>query len=175
MIELGELSRSQLVLRIVVLLGPVVAVLASGPAGHWPPWWVIAMVAGLAGGFAAFPESAVGATAMLAVLVWWVVALDDGLHPTVLVAATALLVAHIAAVIASYGPGDMPVDPALLRLWVVRGALLLATAPLVWGLALLLRGEPEQPGIWVVGVAAGLVVTVAAGVALTSDAREGNT
>ncbi|MDF1603001.1 hypothetical protein [Nocardioides sp. YIM 152315] len=171
MTELGELSRSQLVLRLVVLVGPVVAVLAGGPAGHWPPWWVIAVVVGLAGGFAAFPESPVGATAMLAVLVWWAAGLDDGLHPAVLVAAAALLVSHVAAVLASYGPGEMPVDPALVRLWVVRGALLLAPVPLVWGLALLLRGEPEEPGVWVVGVAAGLVVTVAAGVALTSEPR----
>jgi hypothetical protein len=166
--ELGELSRGQLVLRLVVLLGPVVAVLASGPAGHWPPWWVIALVVGLAGGFAAFPESPAGATAMLAVLVWWAAALEDGLHPAVLVAATALLVAHVAAVLASYGPGEMPVDPTLVRLWLARGVLLLVPVPLVWGLALLLRGEPEEPGVWVVGVATGLVVTVAGALALTS-------
>ncbi|QWF21073.1 hypothetical protein KM427_19290 [Nocardioides sp. LMS-CY] len=172
MTELGELSRGQLVLRVVVLLGPVVALLASGPAGHWPPWWVIALVVGLAGGFAAFPESPVGVVAILTVLVWWTAALDDGLHPAVLVAATALLASHVAAVLASYGPGEMPVDPALLRLWAVRGTLLLVAVPLVWGLALLLRGEAEEPGIWVVGVATGLVGTVAAGVVLTSRQQE---
>ncbi|MFC7496891.1 MULTISPECIES: hypothetical protein [unclassified Nocardioides] len=174
MIELGELSRSQLVLRVVVLLGPVVAVLAGGPAGHWPPWWMIAVVVGLAGGFAAFPETAVGATTMLVVLVWWALGLDDGLHPAVLVAAAALVVSHVAAVLTSYGPGEMPVDPALVRLWAMRGALLLVSVPLVWALALLLRGEPAQPGVWVVGVAAGLVVTVAAGVALTTGSRQGD-
>ena len=108
---------------------------------------------------------------MLAVLVWWVVALDDGLHPMVLVAVPALLVTHIASVLASYGPGEMPVERALILLWVRRGALLLLGAPLVWGLAVLLRDQPEdpdQPGIWVVGLLAALVATVMAAVALTA-------
>ncbi|KQW45141.1 hypothetical protein ASC77_20395 [Nocardioides sp. Root1257] len=162
-----ELSRSQLVLRVLIFLGPVVAVLAAGPAGRWPTWWVALGIVVLAGAFAAMPESAVGAAVMLAVLAWWAGALDDGLHPAVLVAATGLLVAHLAALLAGYGPDRMPVDPALVRLWVRRGALLLLGVPLVWGLALALRGQPEQPGIWVVGVMAGLVATVAAAVALT--------
>ena len=165
---LGELSRSQLVLRALVLLGPVVAVLAAGPAGHWAPWWVLAPVVALAAGFAALPESPLGAAAMLAVLIWWAAALDDGLHPAVLVAAAALLVSHVASVLASYGPGEMPVDPALARLWVRRGVLTLLGVPLVWGLALALRGEPEEPGIWLVGVTAGLVATVVAAVVLTA-------
>jgi hypothetical protein len=165
---IGELSRSQLVLRVLILLGPVVAVLAAGPAGQWPPWWFAVPVLVLAGGFAALPDSPIGAGVMLAVILWWAAALDDGLHPAVLVAAAALLVTHVAAVLASYGPGEMPVDPALAWVWVRRGALLLVGVPLVWGLALALRGEPEQPGIWVVGVAAGLVVTVAAAVVLTA-------
>ena len=162
------LSRSQLVLRALVFLGPVVAVLAAGPAGHWPAWWAVVGIVVLAAGFAALPESPIGAGVLLVVLAWWAGALDDGLHPAVLVAATALLVAHVAAVLAGYGPGEMPLDPALVRLWVRRGAVLLLGVPLVWGLALLLDGEPEQPGIWVIGVGAGLVATVAATVALTA-------
>ncbi len=162
------LSRSQLVIRALILLGPVVAVLAAGPAGHWPPWWVAVGMVGLAAAFAALPESPVGAVVMLAVLTWWAVALDDGLHPMVLVAAVALLVSHVASVLASYGPGEMPVERALVMLWIRRGALLLLGVPLVWGLAVLLRDQPDQPGVWVVGVAACLVATVAAAVALTA-------
>lgn len=169
MTRVGDLARSQLVLRVIVLLGPVVAVLASGPAGHWPPWWVLAGVLATSAGFAALPESPVGAGTFLAVLVWWAAALEDGLHVEVLVAAVAMLVTHVAALLASYGPGEMPLDPALARLWVRRGLLLLVPVPALWVLALLLRGEPEQPGIWVVGVAAGLVATVAAAIALTDE------
>lgn len=163
---LAGLSRSQLVLRVLIVVGPVAAVLAAGPAGHWPPWWLVALTLVCSVGGAAFPESPFGAGAMLVVLVWWAVGLDDGLHPAVLVAAAALVTAHVAAVLASYGPGEMPVERALVRLWVRRGALALLGVPPVWGLALLLQDEPEQPGVWVVGVTAGLVATVAAAVAL---------
>ena len=168
LIAIAELSRSQLALRVLIALGPVVAVLAAGPAGQWPPWWMLIATAVLAGGFAAFPESAFGAGTMLMVLAWWAASLDDGLHPAVLVAAAALLVTHVAAVLTSYGPGEMPVDASLVWLWVRRGALALLGVPLVWALARLLDGEPEQPGVWVVGVAAGLAATVAAAVALTA-------
>lgn len=168
LIAIAGLSRSQLVLRALIVLGPVVAVLAAGPAGHWPPWWLVATTLVLAGGFAAFPESPFGAGVLLLVLAWWTAGLEDGLHPAVLVAAAALLVTHLASVLASYGPGEMPVEPALVWLWVRRGLLALLGVPLVWGFAVALRGEPEQPGVWVVGVAAGLVATVAAAVALTA-------
>lgn len=157
---------SQLVLRGLVLLGSMVALLSTGPAGHWPPWWVIAPVLALAAGFAALPDSSLGAAVFLVVLVWWAISLPDDLQPEILLAATALVVAHVAALLASYGPGAMPLDVATVRLWVRRGALVLLTVPAVWALARLLRGEPEQPGIWVLGVVAALVATVAATVAL---------
>ncbi|WP_028642589.1 hypothetical protein [Nocardioides sp. URHA0020] len=166
--SVAELSRSQLVLRALIVLGPMIAVLAAGPAGHWPPWWVAAGMLALAGVFAAVPESPVGGGVMLAVLGWWAVALDDGLHPAVLVAAVALLVTHLASVLASYGPGEMPVERALVWLWVRRGAVVLLGVPLVWGLAVLLRDQPDQPGVWVVGLVAGLVTTVVAAVVLTA-------
>ena len=169
---LAELSRSQLVLRVLIFLGPVVALLAAGPAGRWPTWWVVTGIVVLAAAFAALPETAVGAGVMLAVLAWWAGALDDGLHPAVLVAATGLLVAHLAATLTGYGPDSMPVDPALVRLWVRRGLLLLLSVPLLWLAARGLDGQPEQPGIWVVGVAAGLAATVAAAVALTAGGTD---
>lgn len=170
--SIAGLTRSQLVLRAVIVLGPVVAVLAAGPAGHWPPWWMLAATIVLAGGFAAFPESPFGAGALLAVLAWWTAGVEDSLHPAVLVAAAALLVTHLASVLASYGPGEMPVEPALVWLWVRRGVLALLGVPVVWGLAVALQDEPEQPGVWVAGVAAGLVATVAAAVALTGRQPE---
>ncbi|MEP9364286.1 hypothetical protein ABLE68_15065 [Nocardioides sp. CN2-186] len=166
--RLGDLSTSQIVLRALIIVGPVVAVLATGPAGHWPPWWMVAAVLALASGFAALPESPVGVVTFLVVLAWWLLALDDGLHTSVLVVAAALVVTHIAAQLASYGPAAMPVDAALTRVWVQRGIVVLLAVPVVWGLARLLRGDPDQPGIWVIGVAATLAATVAAGIVLTT-------
>lgn len=166
--RLGDLSTSQIVLRALIVTGPVVATLATGPAGHWPPWWMVAAALGLAAGFAVLPESPIGVGTFLVVLGWWTLGLDDALHPAVLVVAVALVVTHVAAQLASYGPAAMPVDAGLIRLWVRRTTVVLLAVPLVWGLARLLRGDAEQPGIWVVGVAAALAATVAAGIALTT-------
>ncbi|WP_395656064.1 hypothetical protein [Nocardioides sp.] len=156
------MPRSQLLLRGVVLLGPVVALLATGPAGHWPPWWLLVPVVAGAGVAAAAPDSAAPAGVGLGVLAWWTVALGDGVPAAVLVAAPALLAAHLAALLASYGPAAMPLDAATLRLWGRRGALVLLTVPAAFVAVRLLDGEPEQPGIWVLGVAAACVATVVA-------------
>jgi hypothetical protein len=169
------MATSQLVLRALVLLGPVVALLATGPAGHWPPWWIVLPVLGLAAGFARLPDSSLGAAVFLVVIGWWIVSLPDDLQAEVLVAAVALVVAHVAALLASYGPDAMHVDAATARLWVRRGALALLTVPAVWGAARLLRDEPEQPGIWVLGVVAALAATVAATVAFGTARTAGDT
>jgi len=157
---------SQLLLRALVLLGPVAAVLATGPAGNWPPWWIVAGVAALAGAAAAAPDSQMATGAGLAVLVWWTIALGDDLTGWLLVAAAALVAAHVAGVLASYGPGTMPLDPGIARLWARRGALVLLTVPGAWAVTRLLQGDPEQPGIWVLGVATALGATVVATAAL---------
>jgi hypothetical protein len=166
------MTRSQIVLRVVVFLGPVVALLATGPAGHGPPWWAVAAVLVTAGAAAWQPDGPYLAVAGLAVLAWWAVSLGDEVPVSVLVAAVALFAAHLAAVLASYGPATMPVDAAVVRLWVRRGALVLLTVPAAWGLARLLDGEPEQPGIWLLGVAAAFVATVAATAALAVRSSE---
>ena len=136
---------------------------------------------GLATGFAVQAGLARRCRALLAVLVWWAVAVKGVVQPEVVVAAAALVVAHLAALLASYGPVTLPVDPATLRLWARRGALVLLPAPVAWAVAELLRGEPEQPGIWILGVLGVLVLTVAAsvwraglrgGVAVSLDAEE---
>ncbi|MBZ5737266.1 hypothetical protein [Nocardioides mangrovi] len=169
---LGDLTASQLVLRGLVLLGPVVAVLATGPAGSWAPWWVLLPILALAVGFAALPESSVGIATYLAVLAWWTLALEDGLDPMVLVAVVALVVSHVAAVLASYGPGEMPVHGPLVRRWAVRGALVLLVVPPTWLLGRGLRDDTAQHGIWVTGVAVALAATLAAAVALAGSDRE---
>jgi hypothetical protein len=165
------LPASQLLLRALVLLGPVVALLATGPAGHWPPWWVVVPVVGLAGAFAAVPDSPVGVGLFLVVVVWWTIALGDDIQPAAMVAAAALLVAHLAAQVASYGPATLPVELATLRLWGLRAVVLLATIPATWAAARLLRGQPEPAGVWILATAAAVAATVVATVAL-GDHRE---
>lgn len=162
----------QLALRGTLVVGLLVALLATGLRGVWPDWWLVVLVTGLAVGFSLLPESAMGTVATVLVLGWWGFAFRGGPYAPALLAAAGLLVAHVAAVVASYGPHDLPLDPATVRLWAVRGALVFLAAPTVFAVAVLLRGQPEPVGIWVAGLAAALVTTVAAGLILTRSSQE---
>lgn len=155
------IPRSQVVLRALVLLGPVVALLLTGPAGHWAPWWIVLPVLGMGAVAAVAPDSPVAAGAGLVVVVWWSVALDSGIPAWVVGAAVALVVGHVAGLLASYGPREMALDRATVVLWVRRGALVLLTVPGAFAAARLLDGEPEQPGIWLLAVGAACVATIA--------------
>jgi hypothetical protein len=155
------------------VLGPVVAVLATGPAGSWPPWWLVAGVVALAGASAVAADSQMLTGAGLVALAWWTVGLDDDLTGWVVLAAAALVVGHVAALLASYGPATMPVDRSLLLLWTRRGGLVLLVVPAAWAVTRLLQGDPEQPGIWVLGVATALGATLVATVAVTVREPDG--
>ena len=167
--EPTDWARSQLVLRALVLVGPVVAVTVSGPAGHGPPWWLVLVVAALSGASAWFADATFAVAPLLVAVGWWAAALGATTSAWLLVAAAALVVAHVAGLLASYGPPTMPVDRAVTRLWVRRGVLVLLTAPVAWAAVLLLDDQPEQPGIWVLGVGVACLATVAATVALRTE------
>ncbi len=104
----------------------------------------------------------------LVVLVWWTIGLDQGVPGWAVLAAVALVAAHLAALLASYGPPAMPLDAATLRRWVPRGAVVLLVVPATFAAVRVLHGEPEQPGIWLLGVTAACVATVVATIALGS-------
>jgi hypothetical protein len=162
----------QWALHGTVVAGLLVALLATGLRGAWPDWWLVVLVTGLAVGFSLLPESAMGTVATVLVLAWWGLAFRGGPYAPALLAAAGLLAAHLAAVVASYGPRDLLLDPPTVRLWAVRGALVFLAAPAVFAVAVLLRGQPEPVGIWVAGLAAALVTTVAAGMILTRSSQE---
>lgn len=161
----GRFTAGQAALRLVVLLGPVVALVSTGLVGPAPAWWLLALVATLSVAFATLPDSPFGTAVMIVVLAWWGLSLRDGLHPEAILAAAGLLAAHLAALVSSYGPGVMPVDRQVLRLWLIRGSLVFVSAPVVWVIAVGLRGQPEPAGIWVGGLTAALAATVVAAVA----------
>ncbi len=160
----------QVVLRFLVAFGPMVALMATGLVGHPPRGWLLVLTLALALGFAWAPESVLGTTVMVLVLVWWGVSASDSLPPEALVAAAALLAAHVAAVLASYGPAGLPVDPALVRRWVVRGVLVFLAAPGTWLVATALQGRPEVAGVWVVGLVGAVVAVSLAGFAFNAGA-----
>jgi len=156
---------SQLVARLLMLLGPLVGLVAAAAAGVPPPGWVTALVVVLAVGWVFMPESLLGTMCLAMVLAWWGVADLSGLPAEALVAALGLLVAHVAAVVTAYGPPEMAIDTPTLRLWLTRGAAVFVAAPVVWMLAVLLHDQPEPPGVWIAAMVAVVVAAILATVA----------
>ncbi len=154
------------VLRVLVALSPLAALLCTAGAGEGAPGWLVVLVLVLGLGWAAFPESVAGAAVIVAVIVWWGVGLREGLDVWALPAAAALLAAHVAAVLLSYGPPQLQLDGPTFWLWVRRGASVYLAAPLVFGLAVWVRDQPAPDGMWAVGLAAALAAMLAASVVL---------
>jgi phosphatidylglycerophosphate synthase len=102
---------------------------------------------------------------MLLVLAWWGISVDGGVPLAAVLAAGGLLTAHVAALVASYGPGDLPVDGDVARTWLGRALLVFLIAPVVWLLATVLRDQPEPPGIWLAGLVAAIAAALVASVA----------
>jgi hypothetical protein len=80
--------------------------------------------------------------------------------------------AHVSAVLAAYGPPELPLDPQLLRTWLRRGLLSLLAAPLVWLVVAAIDDQPEPAGVWVAALVAATVGAVVASVAFDIDSRE---
>jgi hypothetical protein len=164
-----EWTTGQWALRVTAALGPVVAMLATGPAGHPPRVSLVVLVAGLSIAHGRLPESPIGIVAMGLVVVWWGLASGDAVSAWALLAAAALLVSHLAALVAAYGPDGLGVDRGTVRLWAVRAAVVFLIAPAAWALTLLVRGRPELPWLWVAGLAVALAVTVVATLAVPGE------
>ena len=159
-------TRGQWVLRLIVVAGPVLALFARTPSLGAPPIWVVALVVALAVGWALMPESVVGAVVLLVVGFSWASSETVDVPVGALVAALAMLAAHVAALVSSYGPPRLPVDRGAARLWALRGAAVFAAAVLVWLLARVVADLPDSGSVWVVGLVVALSVLVVAAAAL---------
>ncbi len=157
-------------LRITIGAGPLVAVLASGLDGELPPPWLVVVIAAFSVGHALLPDSQLGTTAALLVLGWWAIGPVAALPVSLLLASAALVAAHVAAVLAVYGPPELPIDPVLLSTWLRRGLLSLLAAPLVWVVVAAIDDQPEPDGIWVAALVAVTAGAVVASVAFGIDA-----
>jgi hypothetical protein len=147
-----------ILLRVVVAAGPVLAMLATGPRTGLPPVWLLLLVAALAVGHAALPESDLGTAAMLGVVAWWGLGpvSDVAPPPSALLAAAALTLSHVAAVLLAYGPSARSLDRGVLRVWLGRAGLMVLAGAVVWLGAVAAEGRPAPSGLW----ESGLVVVV---------------
>lgn len=168
--QVGRWSPSQRALRAVVLLGPVLALLVAGPAGHAAPSWLLLVVVVGSAAFAVAPEGWWGTAVLVVVLGWWCQVPDAGLDPLVLVAALGVVAAHVAALLAAYGPGEAQVDPALTVRWVARGGLALLVTGGVWLVAVEVRGEDAPGGTWTAGLVVAVLALVGGSVAVRRTA-----
>lgn len=153
--------------RLLVAVLPMVALLATWP--DQPALWLVVVVGLLSAGWAWRPESPAGLLALLAVAGWWLVSSDGAVGPGVLVAAVALLGAHLAALLLSYGPPGTVVDRRLVTLWVRRGAVSLLPALVAWGVLRLLDDVVVPDALWAATVAALLVLVLLAAAAVRTE------
>jgi hypothetical protein len=163
----------QWVARLVVVAGSLLALFARTPSMGAPLAWTVVMVLALAVGWALFPESVVGAVTLLVVGFSWASGDTVDVPVGALVAALGMIAAHLAAVVASYGPSRLPIDPGAARLWTLRGAALFGASVAVWVLARVVAELPDSGSVWVFGLVVALsVVVVATGVIQAANPRE---
>ena len=164
-----------MILRLAIALGPVVALTVSGLDADLPPGWLLALVVVVSSGHAFLPESGLGTFGLLLVLAWWGLGpvAELGAPPaSIMLAAAALVIAHCAAILAAYGPGDLPLDRGLVVTWVRRGTVAVAIVPVIWFVAVAVEGQPEPAGVWVAALVASTVAAVVASVALVIEEEE---
>jgi hypothetical protein len=155
-----DLTRGAWALRVVIALGPPVALLAATPEGFAPPVWLAVLVVLTSAGFAYLPEQYIGSGAMVLVVGWWAVDVRDAMPIAVVVSAGALLASHLAATLAAYGPRVLSPDRAIVLRWTRRGALAWLVAPMLWLVVDAQRGRTTPASYWVAGLAVALVVAV---------------
>jgi len=156
-------SGSQLVCRVLVALLPVVALLVAPVR---PSAAVVAIVAAGSVLWAVFPDLAAGPVVLVSVMAWWALAVPDPVRPSILMAAAALLSAHVAALLAAYAPARGSIHPRLVRTWAGRALLAFLPAPLVLLALVALEVGSEQALMWPFALAALALLTLTVGLRL---------
>ena len=160
------------VLRGILVAALLLAMLAGVPEDYSPPVFVVVVV--LAGGLIAMfrPEHLGVSITMGIVIFWWALQVRSEMPVAVLVVAAALVTAHVAATLLAYGPPNLPLDPALALLWVMRGAMVWTAALAVWAVARAYSGHGSPELYWMAGLAAAAVAAVLAAVRMPIRGKE---
>lgn len=152
------MTRAQLVLRATVLITPALALVAV--PGRTPLWQLLLAV--LLGCVAwRTPDSLIG-LAVLTLVGWrWVAVADGGLPAVALLSVGCLVAFEVASVLAAYGPPELELQPALVRLWLGRAVIMLAPAVVVLCAGRAVIGTEGSAALWFVGVATAALCFVA--------------
>jgi hypothetical protein len=119
------------------------------------------------------PDSAAPMFLVLGLGGLWGVYVPETLSAWTLVAAADLLVLHLACTLASYGPPQLALEPAMFRLWGGRAAVLLAVTALVWVGARVLGGLGLDPSGLVTAAALGVLLVWLVWLSVRLIARDG--
>lgn len=142
-------SRGTWLLRALLLVLPGAALLLA--VQGWPPLWVAVLVVAGSVRWAWLPDDLVGALLLLLVAVRCVV--DDASGWGVAAAGVLLVAAHLAATVASYGPGTLGPERALVLLWVRRGLLTLVPLGVAVAAVGLLEADLAPGWLWTLTLA----------------------
>lgn len=173
-VRVRGLPASTWVLRAVMLLGAPGAMAVGALADHRPSWTALGVALVLGALTASSPDAWFATAGSLMAVIWWAQAVDAALPMSVLPAVLLLTASHVATVLADHGPARMALDGAVARLWVARGAALVAGAAVLWVLARLTR-DASLPGVWVLAVVLAAVATTVTAVVLAGSRQTDGT
>lgn len=151
-------SRSTWLLRALVLLLPTAALLVALP--QWAHTWTLVLVVAGSLRWAWLPDDLVGVMVLLLVGGWWAAHGATGWR--LLVVGILLVAAHVAATLASYGPGTLAPGGALVRLWAGRGLLTVVPLLVALGAVRVLDADLAPRGLWTLALAAMVVLVLVA-------------
>ncbi|MGH3444370.1 MAG: hypothetical protein ACRDPB_03250 [Nocardioidaceae bacterium] len=149
----SRLSRVQLLFRACLPVATVVLLVLARLAGSPPStaYAVVVLLVSLVA--AALPDSSAPLFLVAGLAALWVVTVPDRLSVFVLLAAWDLLVLHVAATLACYGPPGTVIGRVLALRWAGRLGLLAAAASLVWVAGRLATGLALPSAGWVAALA----------------------
>lgn len=151
------MTRLQVGLRVVLLLTPVLAL--SAAPGRTP---LLELLLAAVLGVLAWrtPDSMIG-FAVLGLVGWrWTAVADGELPLSALVSVTAVVAFEAASILASYGPPELRLSPALLQLWTGRALVMLLPAFVVFAAGRLLVAMDGSATLWFVGAVAAVLCLV---------------
>jgi hypothetical protein len=151
---------------LAVAAGGGASIVTGVSGGGLPP--LLLFVIGMLAVLSAVRPDTHTALVVVALVVWqWLVVVDDPIGPAVVVVASMLLVFHSTIAVMAAAPATAHLDPAILRSWLRRTAMVGAATVATWTLVLLMD-QRRASGSTLVTLAGFVTALVLAAVLRTS-------